>query len=203
MSVDEAIPTEQQLEELKSNSSRYLIDVKSALEKSWAPNYYFFSGSAVEGFGIPLMMSRQKVCLGSASKSALHADLDVMFCCSEVKASFSGQENILVELLVSESEGFTGYVQLISFTSSVETRFVSSNLNRLRARDAVKNTPVVNLPGTACCCGRINDTPKLKLHSRGPSMKLRIAPLFEADFTGCIHCPEWPTMSDWSSRPRH
>ena len=28
-------------------------------------------------------------------------------------------------------------------------------------------------------------------------------PLFEADVTLCFHCAEWPTLSDWPSRPRY
>ena len=34
-------------------------------------------------------------------------------------------------------------------------------------------------------------------------MKINFAPLFEADITLCFHCPEWPTISDWSSRQRY
>ncbi|XP_022794535.1 uncharacterized protein LOC111333257 [Stylophora pistillata] len=163
----------------KKNASPYLSDVQSALGKGWKP-------------------TPTKVFL-----NPLDADLDVMFCCSREKASFSGQDDFLIEPFFSGREGFTGHSQFVYFTHSLGKAFVSSNLHRLQAIAPVQNMRVDNLPSKTCCCGIVDSTPKGKFSSKGPTMKLRVAPLFEADFTICIRCPEWPPMSDWSSRPRY
>ncbi|XP_022807553.1 uncharacterized protein LOC111344575, partial [Stylophora pistillata] len=191
LTVDEEIPTEQDFQELKTNALPYLSDVQNALEKRWMPTDYFFAGSTVERFGIAMMISQEARCFGLAPLGSLDADLDVMFCCSGVRASFSGQDDLLVEPFISGREGFTGYAQLVYFTLSVEKVFVSSTLIRQRANGAVQNMPVDNLPSDTCCFGTIDFGPKVSFSSRGPTMKLCVAPLFEADFTICIHCPEW------------
>ena len=203
LTIDEEIPTEQDFQELKTNALPYLSDVQTALEKGWRPTNYFFAGSTVERFGIALMISQEPRCFGKALLGSLGADLDMMFCCSGVKASFFGQGDLLVEPVVSDKEGFTGYAHLTYFTPSVEKVFVSSTLHRQKAIGAVQNMPVDNLPSDTCCFGTIDSGPKVSFSSRGPTMKLCIAPLFEADFTICIHCLEWPPKSDWSSRPRY
>ncbi|PFX23199.1 hypothetical protein AWC38_SpisGene12288 [Stylophora pistillata] len=202
LTVDEEIPTEQDFQELKTNALPYLSDVKSALERGWrSTTDYFFAGSTVERFGIAMMILQDARCFGLAPLGSLDADLDVMFCCSGVKASFSGQDDLLVEPYISGREGFTGYAQLVYFTPSVEKAFVSSTLNRQRANSAVQNMPVDNLTSDTCCFGTIDSGPKVSFSSRGPTMRVRVAPLFEADFTICIQCFEWPPKSDWSFRP--
>ncbi|XP_022794547.1 uncharacterized protein LOC111333269 [Stylophora pistillata] len=204
LTVDEEIPTEQDFQELKTNALPYLSDVKSALERGWrSTTDYFFAGSTVERFGIAMMILQDARCFGLAPLGSLDADLDVMFCCSGVKASFSGQDDLLVEPYISGREGFTGYAQLVYFTPSVEKAFVSSTLNRQRANSAVQNMPVDNLTSDTCCFGTIDSGPKVSFSSRGPTMRVRVAPLFEADFTICIQCFEWPPKSDWSFRPRY
>ena len=133
--------------------------------------------------------------------NALFTDLDVMFCSVADRASFSGQGNILVEPLIAETVGFTGYANLSSLTPGFERRCVSSKLIRSQAESSVKNARVSNLPDVPTCLG--SSTPKLKLDSKGPAMKISFPPVFEADITFCIYCPEWPSLSDWSSRQRY
>ncbi|XP_078364437.1 uncharacterized protein LOC144648865 [Oculina patagonica] len=168
---------------------------------------YIFSGSAIERYGIPLMMSDEarSICLRIASSniSALYTDLDVMFCSLVDKASFSGHGNIRVEPLVTESEGFTGYAKLVSLTPGYEGQCVSSQAIRDQAQDAVRNASVFHIPGIPYCCGLSEWTPKMKLDSKGPAIKIKIAVRFEADITLCIQCSDWPCMSDWSFRPRY
>ena len=167
---------------------------------------FIFSGSAIERHGVPFMVSyRPKCCLCNAlcSIHALHTDLDVMFCSLEDRASFSGQGNILVEPFLNETGGFTGYATLSSLQPGYEGYCVSSKVIRDQAERAVENTSVANLPGVPLCCGRCEFPPKIELVSKGPAMKINIAPLFEADITLCFYCPEWPTISDWPSRQRY
>ena len=167
---------------------------------------FIFSGSAIERHGVPFMMSyKPKCCLCHAlcSIHALHTDLDVMFCSVEDRACFSGQGNILVEPYVNETGGFTGYATLSLLEPAYEGYCLSSKVIRDQAKGAVEHASVANIPGVPCCCGRCEFTPKIKLDSKGPAMKINIAPLFEADITLCFHCPEWPTISDWPSRQRY
>ena len=42
----------------------------------------------------------------------------------------------------------------------------------------------------------------IRRFQQGPAMKIT-SPDFEADITFCIYCPEWPSLSDWSSRQRY
>ena len=44
---------------------------------------------------------------------------------------------------------------------------------------------------------------KIQVESKGPALKIRVYPGFELDVTFCFYCPEWPTNSDWPSRPRY
>ena len=201
MSVDNEIPTEEKLEEFKDKARLYLNDIKTPLEETMTTTtfQYIFSGSAVERYGIPFMMMDN----GRSNINALYTDLDVMFCSLVDTASFSGRGNILIEPLVTEREGFTGYAQLTSLTPCYVRQCVSSKVIRDQAIDAVGNASVAHLPGVPCCCGMTELTPKIKLNSIGPAIKINIAPLFEADITLCIQCSEWPTMSDWPSRPRY
>ena len=165
---------------------------------------FIFSGSAIERQGVPFMMSyKPQCCLYNASIHALRTDLDVMFCSVEDRACFSGQGNILVTPIVNETEGFTGYATLSSLEPGYEGCCVSSKVIRDQAKRAVEQASVANLPGVPCFCGKCEFTPKIKLDSKGPAMKINIAPLFEADITLCFHCPEWPTISDWPSRQRY
>ena len=163
-----------------------------------------FSGSAIERHGVPFMMSyKSNSCPCDANIHALYTDLDVMFCSVEDRACFSGQGNILVEPLVTETEGFTGYATLFSSEPGFEGSCVSSKVIRDQAKRAVENASVASLPGVPCCCGRCEMAPKIKLDSKGPAMKISNSPLFEADITLCFHCPEWPTICDWPSRQRY
>ena len=153
------------------------------------------------------MMSYKPIscaCDSLRSIHALHTDLDVMFCSVSDRACFSGQGNILVEpFAVNETGGFTEYVTLSSLEPGYEGYYVSSKVIRDQVKRAVEHASVANLPGVPCCCGRYESTPKIKLDSKGPAMKIKFAPLFEADITLCFHCPEWPTISDWPSRQRY
>ena len=149
-----------------------------------------------------MMSYKPECCLCNAlcSIHALHTDLDVMFCSVANRAYFSGQGNILVEPFVSEREGFTGYATLSPLVPGLEGRCVSSKIFRDQAKQAVGNASVANIPGVSCC---YQCAPKLKLDSKGPAMKIKFAPLFEADITLCFNCPEWSTISDWPSRQRY
>ena len=153
-----------------------------------------------------MMSYKPECCLCNAlcSIHALHTDLDVMFCSVEDRACFTGQGNILVEPFVNETEGFTGYATLSSLEPGYEGYCISSKVIRDKAKRAVECASVANLPGVPCCCGRYESTPKIKLDSKGPAMKISVTPgLFEADITPCLYCPEWPTISDWPSRQRY
>ena len=154
------------------------------------------------------MMSYKPIscaCDSLRSIHALHTDLDVMFCSVSDRACFSGQGNILVEpFAVNETGGFTEYVTLSSLEPGYEGYYVSSKVIRDQVKRAVEHASVANLPGVPCCCGRYESTPKIKLDSKGPAMKISVTPgLFEADITPCLYCPEWPTISDWPSRQRY
>ena len=159
------------------------------------------------------MMSYKPNCFGCNAHCSIHAlqtDLDVMFCSVEDRACFSGLGNILVTPIVNEMEGFTGYATLSSLEPGDERRCVSSKVIRDKAKRAVEQASVTNLPGVPCFCGKCELTPKIKLDSKGPAMKINISwdcialhCLFEADITLCIYCPEWPTISDWPSRQRY
>ncbi|XP_078364436.1 uncharacterized protein LOC144648864 [Oculina patagonica] len=202
LSVDNKIPTEEQLQEFKDNALPYLNDFKSALEKTMTTTFRFiFSGSAVERFGVPLMMPYKAIARPSFSIGSLNTDVDVMFYSLEDKASFSGQGNIFLEPRVTE--GFIGYAKLTYVTPGVEGTCVSSKLYKRKAKDAVMNMPVINLPGRPWSCGMTELTPNIRLVSKGPTLKLRVAPFFEADITICIWCSEWPPKSDWPTRPRY
>ena len=153
-----------------------------------------------------MMSYKPECCLCNAlcSIHALHTDLDVMFCSVDDRACFSGQGNILVEPFVNETEGFTGYATLSSLEPGYEGYCISSKVIRDQVKRAVEHASVANLPGVPCCCGRYESTPKIKLDSKGPAMKISVTPgLFEADITPCLYCPEWPTISDWPSRQRY
>lgn len=206
LSVDDKIPTQQQIEEFTEDSLRYLNDVKSTFEKITEKIFhYIFSGSVVERFGIPLLISMPRGCCGRlpCKIGALDTDLDIMFFTLEDKASFTGEENILVEPFIDESDGFTGYAKLTHLTADIEGELISSKRVEVVTRSAVENTRVLNFPGHTRYFGMCEDTPRVRLKYKGPSMKLRIGAFFETDITLCIQCPEWPTMSDWASRPRY
>ncbi|XP_068742989.1 uncharacterized protein [Montipora capricornis] len=202
LSVDSKIPTEEQFQAFKEKALLYLNDIKTPLEEIVATTtfQFIFSGSAVERFGIPVMMSNKKT---KFNLGALYTDLDVMFCSMADQASCSGLGNILIEPLFTESAEFTGYANLKSITPGHQGMCVSSKVIREQVKEAIKGTSVANLPGYPCCCGKIEMTQSIKIFSKGPAMKLQIGSHFEADITLCIQCPEWPTMSDWSSRPRY
>ena len=208
MSVDTQVPGEEQVEEFKEKASHYLDDIKVALESTFSTRtfQFIFSGSAVERYGIPLMYSHKPAycitCFASSKLDALDTDLDVMFCSVADTACINGQGNILVEPIVAEGVGLTGYARLTSITPGFEGTCFSSKFIRDQAKIAVANARVSNLPGIPGCCG-VEQPPKIQLDSKGPAMKVRILPIFEADITLCIHCADWPTISDWSSRPRY
>ena len=150
------------------------------------------------------MMRNKPNCCSFASIQALYTDLDVMFCSLADRACFSGLGNIVVEPIVNETDGFAGYATLFSLEPGFEGHCVSSKVIRDQAKNAVEHASVANIPGgEPCCCGRCEVTPKIMVDSKGPAMKINIAPHFEADITLCFHCPEWPAISDWSSRQRH
>ena len=156
--VDNEIPTEEQLQKFKDNALPYLNDIKTALENTMKTRFqYIFSGSTVERFGLPFMMSYKTTgCMFSAracySMGPLDTDVDVMFSSLLHKASFSGHGNILIKPLVTEGEGFTGYAQLTHVTPGVKRTCISSQLTRQKAFDCVQRTPIKNLPGVPCCC---------------------------------------------------
>ena len=159
---------------------------------------FIFSGSATERYGVPLMMSYKPNCCGCNVRCSIHAlqtDLDVMFCSVTDRACFSGQGNILVQPFVNETEGFTGYATLSSLLPGFEGYCVSSKVIREQANRAFGHASVANIPGDPCCSG--------KLDSKGPAMKIIMAPVFDADITLCFYCPEWPPISDWPSRQRY
>ena len=208
MGVDKEIPSEGELQEYIDKSLLYLNDIRAQFESTMTTRtfQFIFSGSAIERHGVPFMMSyKPECCLCNAlcSIHALHTDLDVMFCSVDDRACFSGQGNILVEPFVNETEGFTGYATLSSLEPGYEGYCISSKVIRDEAKRAVECASVANLPGVPCCCGRYESTPKIKLDSKGPAMKINIEPLFEADITLCVHCLEWPTISDWPSRQKY
>ena len=209
LSVDTEIPTEEELQEFKDKALLYLNDIKTEFENTMTRTTFkfIFSGSAIERYGIPFMLSYKPTdcaCNSTCSVNVLHTDLDVMFCSEADKACFSGREgNILVEPLIADDLGFTGYARLTSLTPGYEGNCVNSKLIRDQAKSSVENARVLNLPGVPCCCGMSEFTPKIKLDSKGPAIKINIKPLFEADITLCFHCPEWPTISDWPSRQRY
>lgn len=202
--VDKEIPTEQDFQKVKTYALPYLSDVQRALEERWRRTYYFFAGSIVERFGIPMILQGvgdfASALFGLTPFGPLYTDLDVMFCCSGVKASFSGQDDLLVKPFISGREGFTGYAQLVFSTPSVKV--ASSTLNVQQANRAVQLMPVDNLPCDTYCFGTTANA-TMSCSSTGPTMKLCVPRRFETDFTICIHCPEWPPMSDWSSRLRY
>ena len=199
MSVDNKILTEEQFQEFKEKALLYLNDIKTQLEQFMTRTtlQIIFSGSAAEKFGIPVMTSDNKT--HWKNWSPLYTDLDVMFCPLAVQASWSGFGNILIESLSTESAECTGYVNL----KCNQGMCISSRLIREYVEEALLRTRVTNLPGTPCCCGKIELTEGIKIESKGPAIKLRIGTLFETDITLCIQCPEWPTESDWASRPRY
>ena len=209
MGVDKEIPSEGELQEYIDKSLLYLNDIRAQFESTMTTRtfQFIFSGSAIERHGVPLMMSYKPIscaCDSLRSIHALHTDLDVMFCSVSDRACFSGQGNILVEpFAVNETGGFTEYVTLSSLEPGYEGYYVSSKVIRDQVKRAVEHASVANLPGVPCCCGRYESTPKIKLDSKGPAMKIKFAPLFEADITLSFHCPEWPTISDWCSRQRY
>ena len=206
--MDENIPREEDLTEFKDKTLAVMNDIRTELEQLMPRTrfHFIFSGSAVERYAIPFMLSYKPTdcaCNSTCQINALNTDLDVMFCSLADKATFSGEGNILVEPLVTDDAGFTGYAKLTSLTPGYQGSCVSSKLIRDQAKVAVENTRVSNLPGVPCCCGMSEFTPKIQLHCKGPAMKINIKPLFEADVTLCFHCAEWPTLSDWPSRPRY
>lgn len=196
LSVDENIPSEEQVEEFKNKAMPYLNDIKAEFEKpktkSVTQFQFMFSGSAVERFGIPYMILRKPKNSACCHKdNALDTDLDVMFCSVTDEASFSGERSILVEPLITEGVGFTCYAKLTSLTPGFQGNCVSSLNVRDQAIRAVGKTRVSNLPGvTPCCFGLCENTPNMKLEFKGTAIKIRYTPFFEMDITLCIHCPE-------------
>ena len=191
--ADHGIPTEDKLQLFKEKAFHFLNDIKVPLEQTMTATkfQYMFSGSAVERFGIPFMMTETVECHCNYF-DAIRTDLDIMFCSVVDEASFFGQGNVLIEPLVAERDGFTGYAKLKSLTPGYESECVSSKLIREQAIDAVSNMSAAHLPSS-----------QAEIKSKGPAMKLRVMPFFEADITPCIPCSEWPPMSDWASRPRY
>ena len=45
--------------------------------------------------------------------------------------------------------------------------------------------------------------PRIEVESKGPALKIRVLAVFELDVKFCFYCTEWPTNSDWPSRPRY
>ena len=130
----------------------------------------------------------------------LRSDLDVMYCSVEDKACFSDQGNILVEpLIAAETGGFTGYANLSSLTPGFEGRCVTSKLIRSQAEQSVENVGVSNIPDVP---NGVDPRKYLQRFLEGPAMKIKWHG-FEVDITFCIYCPEWPSLSDWSSRQRY
>ncbi|XP_068729323.1 uncharacterized protein [Montipora capricornis] len=201
LSVDSEIPTEEKLQEFKEKALLYLNDFKIALEETMSTTtfQFIFSGSAVERFGIPVMLSDVDI---SLNLGALYTDLDVMFCSLEDKASFADQGNILIEPLFTENEEFTGYAYLKSLIPDHQGMCVSSQVIIEQAQEAVGNTHLVNLPSYSIR-GIPHLPTKIDVESKGPAIKLVIPMLLEADITLCVQCSEWPIMSDWASRPRY
>ena len=68
-----------------------------------------------------------------------------------------------------------------------------------KVTDAVKSTPLLNFPKKPWYVL----APKIHVESKGPALKISVPAGFELDVTFCFYCPEWPTNSDWPSRPRY
>lgn len=180
--MDENIPREEDLTEFKDKALAVMNDIRTELEQIMQRTrfQFIFSGSAVERYGIPFMLSYKPTdcaCNSTCQINALYTDIDVMFCSLTDKATFSGEGNILVEPLVTDDAGFTGYAKLTSLTPGYQGSCVSSKLIRDQAKVAVENTRVSNLPGVPCCCGMSEFTPKIQLHCKGPAMKINFKPL--------------------------
>jgi len=157
LEVDQEIPSEGELQKYTDNSLLYLNDIKAQFESTMNTEtfQFIFSGSAIERYGRPFMMSYKPSCCDYCSINALDTDLDVMLCSEEDRACFSGQGNILVEPFVNETEGFTGYASLSWLVPDFAwLHCVSSKEIREEAKRAVKNASVANLPGVPCSCGR-------------------------------------------------
>ena len=64
---------------------------------------------------------------------------------------------------------------------------------------AVTSTPLLNFPGKPWCIL----APRIGVESKGPALKIRVLAVFELHVKFCFYCTEWPTNSDWPSRPRY
>lgn len=93
MSVDDNIPCEEDLTEFKDKALAVMNDIRTELEQIMQRTrfQFIFSGSAVERYGIPFMLSYKTTdCVynSTCQINALYTDLDVMFCSLTDKATF-------------------------------------------------------------------------------------------------------------------
>ena len=162
-------------------SPRSLEDKQAESQNGWKSSLRsptLCTGSVVERFGISLMISKQRGCCGrlSCRIGALNTDLEIMFFTLEDKASNTGEESIqswsVLLTRVVESGGFTGCANLINLTADIDGEVISSKRARVITKSAVENTHVFNFPGKPPYCGICEDTPRVHLNSKGPTMKL-------------------------------
>ena len=199
MCVEQNIPTEEELRHLKEGAQCYLNDIKVQLEKAAGVQMkLIFSGSTVERYGIPRMLLGNSCCAGF-SLGSLHTDLDVMICPMAVRACFSGQGDIHLAPLFIDGVKVIGYTKLFCLPPMHKTIWISPMLVINKVKDAVKSTPLLNFPKKPWYVL----APKIHVESKGPALKISVPAGFELDVTFCFYCPEWPTNSDWPSRPRY
>ena len=128
-----------------------------------------------------------------------HNDLDVMICPIAVRACFSGQGDIHLTRLFIAGVRVIGYTKLFRLTSMYKTIRISPRLVINEVKDAVTSTPLLNFPEKPWCIL----APRIGVESKGPGLKIRVLAVFELHVKFCFYCTEWPTNSDWPSRPRY
>ena len=198
--VGQEIPTEEELLQLKERTESYLNDIKVELEKAAGKQMkLIFSGSTVERYGIPVMLLSHSCCAGP-SLGTLHTDLDVMICPMAERACFSGQGYIHLAPLFIDGVRVIGYTKLFRLTSMCKKIWIRPRVVIKKVKDAVTSTPLLNFPENKPWCVL---APRIEVQSKGPALKIRVLAVFELDVTFCFYCPEWPTNSDWPSRPRY
>ena len=124
-----------------------------------------------------ISMQRGCCCRLSCRIGALNTDLEIMFFTLEDKVSNTGEESIqswsvLLTRVVEGGGLITGYAKLTNLTADIDGEVISSKRARGITKSAVENTHVFNFPGKPPYCGICEDTPRVHLNSKGPTMKL-------------------------------
>ena len=130
-------------------------------------------------------------CCAGFSLGTPHTDLDVMICPMAVRACFSGQGDIHLTRRFIDGVRVIGYTKLFRLTSMYKTIWISPR-------------PVINEVKDASC----NKHPSSKFSWEtmvyfGAKNRSRIQGAGTEDSRACCFCTEWPTNSDWPSRPRY